>query len=544
MLTNPTFPQREGILPCFPRLPAATVLALALALTACQPDSQANVADDAAAAASATADDLLAIDWYEGAVEEAFAEAERSAKPLFLYWGAVWCPPCNLMKSTLFQQPEFIARTRDFVPVYLDGDTQRAQVWGEKHDAVGYPTLIVFDSQGKQLTRLPGTLTAESFMTALDDARSGLAPVTELVQVALSGERALSDGEYRRLAYHSWYQDKRTLAPERYLALFNVLAGQAPDGDPALARRVHSLRLSEAAGSGDAEMDAGRYSELLFVLDAEEHDLDNLMMFSGKLAATFEALEADSARHAELRQAFSSAIEWVLASPSGNKSAPIFSLGMLLELERLDNAEAAPSPGLLERIVAAAEQADAAAESQQERQSLIYYSYGLLSDAGEYERARILLEKELEISEEPYYFMYPLATLSHKAGDIQGAVRWMERYYRESYGPATRLQHGVNYVRRMMLWTPDDVETILSASDEVLAEMHGQPDALANRNLRSFGWLVDALEAWRDEHHAGLSLAALDGGIATICAEHAQEQSAGACTAMQQRLNGSSTPGM
>ena len=517
---------------------AAVVLASGLALAGCEAETEAPPVEPAA-----LADDYQAIHWHEGTVEEAFAEAERSAKPLFLYWGAVWCPPCNLMKSTLFRQPEFIATTRDFVAVYLDGDTQRAQVWGEKHDAVGYPTLIVFDSEGKQLTRLPGTLTAESFMAALDDARSDLAPVTELVEVALSDERALSDAEYRRLAWHSWYQDKRTLAPERFLALFDRLADQPPEDDPALARRVHSLRISEAVGSGESEMDDGRYSELMFVLDAQEHDLDNLMMFSGKLAGTFEALATDPARHGELHEAFRGAVESVLASPSGNKSAPVFGLGMLLELERLDNAEAAPSPELLERIVAAAEQADAAAESQQERQGLIYYTYSLLSDAGEYERARILLEKELEISEEPYYFMYPLATLSHKAGDIESAVRWMERYYRESYGPATRLQHGVNYVRRMMLWTPENVETILSVSEEVLAEMHGQPDALANRNLRSFGWLVDALEDWRDEHHAGLSLASLDGGIATICAEHAEEQSVGACVAMQQRLNGS-TPGM
>lgn len=515
---------------------ATLVLVTGLGLAACQPDSEAP-------AVEADVDAYLAIDWYDGTVEEAFAEAERSAKPLFLYWGAVWCPPCNLMKSTLFQQPEFIATTRDFVAVYLDGDTQRAQVWGEKHDAVGYPTLIVFDSQGKQLTRLPGTLTAESFMAALDDARSDLAPVTELVQVALNSDRTLTDAEYRRLAYHSWYQDKRTLAPEQYLALFERLAGQAPQNDPVLARRVHSLRLSEAVGPGVASMDAERYSELMFVLGAEEHDLDNLMMFSGKLAGAFDALAADSAQQEELRQAFGSAIESTLASPTGDKSAPIFSLGMLLELERLNDAEAAPSPELLERIVAAARQADAAAESQQERQSLIYYTYGLLSNAGEYERARILLEKELEISEEPYYFMYPLATLSHKAGDIGGAVRWMERYYRESYGPATRLQHGVNYVRRMMEWMPEDADTILSVSQEVLAEMHGQPDALANRNLRSFGWLVDALETWRAEHHTGLSLAALDGGIATICAEHAAEDSVGACVAMQQRLS-DSTPGM
>ena len=143
---------------------AALTLAAGLALAACQPDSEAP-------AVQADADQYLAIDWFDGTVEEAFAEAERSAKPLFLYWGAVWCPPCNLMKSTLFQQPEFIAKTRDFVAVYLDGDTQRAQVWGEKHDAVGYPTLIVFDPAGRQMTRLPSTLTPESFMAALDDIK-------------------------------------------------------------------------------------------------------------------------------------------------------------------------------------------------------------------------------------------------------------------------------------------------------------------------------------------------------------------------------------
>ena len=512
--------------------PVTLVLATGLALTACQPDAKAPAAQAVTDAAP-----YLAIDWHDGTVAEAFAEAKRSAKPLFLYWGAVWCPPCNLLKSTLFQQPEFIATTRDFVAVYLDGDTQRAQIWGEKHDAVGYPTLIVFDSQGNQLTRLPGTLTAESFIAALDDARSDVAPVSELAQAALNSGRALTDAEYRRLAYHSWYQDKRTLAPEQYLALFKRLAAQAPQDDPVLARRVHSLRLSEAVSSGDPAMGAERYSGLMFVLGAEEHDLNNLMMFSGKLAGVFDALAADSAKQEELRQAFSSAAETLLSNPKGSKSAPIFSLRILLELERLNDPEARPSPQLLEKIVAAVRQADAAAESQQERQSLIYYAHGLLSDAGEYERARILLEKELGISEEPYYFMYPLATLSHKVGDIDGAVRWMERYYRESYGPATRLQHGVNYARRMMLWMPENVEAILSVSEEVVAEIRGQPDALANRNLRSLGWLVDALAEWRAEHHAGLSLAALDRGIAAICAEHAGEDSASACAAMQQSLS-------
>ncbi|MBV8633771.1 MAG: thioredoxin family protein, partial [Burkholderiaceae bacterium] len=35
------------------------------------------------------------ISWFKGDVDAAFAYAKKQHKPLFLYWGAVWCPPCN-----------------------------------------------------------------------------------------------------------------------------------------------------------------------------------------------------------------------------------------------------------------------------------------------------------------------------------------------------------------------------------------------------------------------------------------------------------------
>jgi hypothetical protein len=60
-------------------------------------------------------------------VDKAFEIGRKSGKPVFLYWGAVWCPPCNQVKATLFSRPDFVERSRAFVPVYVDGDKAGAQ---------------------------------------------------------------------------------------------------------------------------------------------------------------------------------------------------------------------------------------------------------------------------------------------------------------------------------------------------------------------------------------------------------------------------------
>ena len=64
------------------------------------------------------------IQWFEGTVEEAFAAAKAEGKPIYLYWGAEWCPPCHAIKATVFRSAEFIRRSKLFVPVYLDGDKE------------------------------------------------------------------------------------------------------------------------------------------------------------------------------------------------------------------------------------------------------------------------------------------------------------------------------------------------------------------------------------------------------------------------------------
>src|SRR5574343_1878876 len=107
-------------------------------LTAAQLVQPALAADKASAQAAA-------IDWRkDNNVEAAFAAAKAANKPLFLYWGAVWCPPCNQVKATICNRQEFIDKSRHFIPVYLDGDSPGAQKYAAQFKVRGYPTMILF----------------------------------------------------------------------------------------------------------------------------------------------------------------------------------------------------------------------------------------------------------------------------------------------------------------------------------------------------------------------------------------------------------------
>ena len=53
-----------------------------------------------------------AIAWRKGDVDAAFADARVQRLPVFLYWGAIWCPPCNQVKATIFNRQDFVDRAR------------------------------------------------------------------------------------------------------------------------------------------------------------------------------------------------------------------------------------------------------------------------------------------------------------------------------------------------------------------------------------------------------------------------------------------------
>ena len=66
--------------------------------------------------------------WQKGDVKSALALALKEQKPLFIYWGAVWCPPCNQIKKTIFMTNVFQSELANYIAVYLDSILARLLV--------------------------------------------------------------------------------------------------------------------------------------------------------------------------------------------------------------------------------------------------------------------------------------------------------------------------------------------------------------------------------------------------------------------------------
>jgi thiol-disulfide isomerase/thioredoxin len=79
------------------------------------------------------------------------AEAKRDNKRVLVDFEAVWCGPCHTMDTLVFTAKSVVAATEGTLPVKVDGDDHHDLK--VKYKVEGYPTLILLDSNGKELRR-------------------------------------------------------------------------------------------------------------------------------------------------------------------------------------------------------------------------------------------------------------------------------------------------------------------------------------------------------------------------------------------------------
>jgi thioredoxin-like negative regulator of GroEL len=493
------------------------------------PDAAAPGAVEAPAAAETQPRHLPpGIDWYAGDVDAAFAAAKKANKPVFLYWGAEWCPPCAQIKSTIFSRREFQERSRLFVPVYLDGDTPSAQKHGERFGVVGYPTMILFKPDGTEITRLPGGVDVERYSKILDVALADARPVSEILAAAGRGD-AVTANDWKLLAYYPWGADNgRILPQEQQQATFAALARRCPAELPGECARFLFAFLDQAAAAaepGKPALDglarADNRRQLLALLplaSVQAANVDNLLYGSKDVISLLS--DAGTPERAELVAAWESALAQL-----GTEANPLSAPEQLLRLRAkvLLAKLAAPGedsplpPALLDEARQAVARVDAETSNGYARQAAINAAANLYWEAGLTAEANTLLTAELEKSKTPYYFMLDLAELAEKAGRKQEAVQWLARAYEGAQGPATRFQWGTSYLMGLLEMTPEDVPAIEKAGLSVIGELDGTPDAFYQRTRMRLEKLDSSLREWGKEGAAAQAVSRLRERTGEIC---------------------------
>jgi thioredoxin-like negative regulator of GroEL len=532
---------------CTPLETAVTRLTASSALATLRPIALASlmalgVALPALAAAPATAAAPAAsrVAWLPAATDadiaKAFARGKAENKPVLVYWGAKWCPPCNQLKATLFNRQDFIERSRHFVAVDIDGDKPGAQKLGARFKVRGYPTMILFNPAGAEITRLPGEADAPAVMNVLQMGLAGGRPVKAVLADARAG-KPVTGNEWQMLAFYSWDTDEAQLVPaDQRAALLGQLAAACPAEEREASTR---LLLKSLVGAADSDKPAAvdatareRVRTLLADPAATRSQMDVLVNYAPELARALAP--APGPDRVATAAALDTALQRLQADATLSRADRLGALIGRVGLARLDQpkdtlAPQIPAP-LLQQVRDEVARVDREVTEGYERQAVISTAAYLLGEAGLWKESDALLQASLAKSHSPYYLMSHLAGNAKKQGRKEEALKWYEQAFQKSEGLATRLQWGTAYLVNLIDLAPQDAARIEKTAAQLIREAGGQPTAFYERSGRDMKRMGDKLAAWnaKGEHKAVVQR--LRAQLAPVCAKlPAGDAQRGAC---------------
>ncbi|HEY1092093.1 MAG TPA: thioredoxin fold domain-containing protein, partial [Burkholderiaceae bacterium] len=311
-----------------------TALATLLALSALSAPS---------AQAASTAPASQGVAWHEAAgdadIESAFAKARAEKKPVLLYWGAKWCPPCNQLKATLFNRQDFIEQSKSFVAVHIDGDLPGAQKLGSRFKVRGYPTMILFSNDGNELTRLPGEAEVAQVMRVLQLGLAGGRPIKTVLADGRAGKK-LSANEWKLLAFYSWETDEQSLVPKAETpALLAALARAAQGVDEDSSTRLWLKALATSDDGKGIAPDAALRARVQAVLAkpaAARQQMDVLAYYGTDIVSVL-APKPGPERDGLIAD-FSLALKRLEADATLSRSDRLAALTARIELARLNQS--------------------------------------------------------------------------------------------------------------------------------------------------------------------------------------------------------------
>ncbi len=442
-------------------------------------------------------------------VDRAFSKARADKKPVLLYWGATWCPPCNQLKATFFNRADFAALSKSFVAVHVDGDRPGAQKLGSRFKVSGYPTVVLFTPQGQEITRLPGEADAPQVMAVLQSGLAGGRPAKAVLEDALAG-KPLPAGDWRMLAFYSWDTDEQQLVPKADVpgTLVRLAVAQAalPDADKETTTRLWLKALASSDDGKGVKPDEALRERVLKVLADPAAARTHMDILTSSADDIVRVLDGDSAAErgkpgSPLVQAFEAALKRLEIDTTLSRGDRMGALYARVQLARLGEPKEAVQvklpEALLKEVREHAARADRDTTDGYERMVVIPFGASLLAKAGLWDESEALLKSNLAKALTPYYLMSQLGGNARKLGRKDEALNWYGQAFDKSEGPATRLQWGAGYVGALVDLAPQDATRIEKTASQLFAAAAKDSGAFEGRSVRSLQRVAGKLASWK-----------------------------------------------
>ena len=458
-------------------------------------------------------------------IERAFGQARTQKKPVLLYWGATWCPPCNQLKATLFNRHEFAAQSRHFVAVFVDGDRPAAQKLGARFKVSGYPTLVLFTPDGAEITRLPGEADAPQVLSLLATGLAGGRPIAQVLADAQAG-RPLTANEWRMLSFHAWSVDGSGLVAEAdrpaVLADLASKAQAANPGDGETTTRLWLKALAESDDGKGLKSDEALRQRVLRVLGdpaASRLHMDVLIYGAPDMVKALTA--DDSAERAALVAQFEATLQRLQNDTTLARGDRMVALYSRVSLARLGQPKDSTTPKLPEALVNEVREMAARFDREitdgYERQAVITNVGSMLGYAGLWSESEALLKANLSKSHSPYYLMSQLGSNARKLGRKDEALDWFRKAYEASEGPATRLQWGASYLSALVDLAPNQGARIEKTAIRIFNEAAKDKGALHERSARSLQRVGKKLASWNADGKQSAAMKRIQASVQALC---------------------------
>jgi hypothetical protein len=488
----------------------------------------ASTADAGAADSVTVAEAAHGVAWFEGDIDAAFALSRQQDKPLFLYWGAEWCPYSAHLESSVFSRPEFIAQADRFIAVRIDGDDGDGPRLGQRFKLRGYPNTVLFAADGSEISRLPsGMTTADGYLQALDAALSAERSTRQIVDAALADDATLDGDDWRALTNYAWFIDQQQVLGERDpAATLLALAERCPPAQVEASRALHLQALMTALSGADPTATAAILPKALPLLEQVLSDpqlsREQIALLGYAVSGSLAALGTDQSAERERLQAQALQTMQQLAQDPAVPTRE----RLLIQIEAIKltrhSAGAAPLP---EAIINATQQlaaeADRITTDATERRAVIGAAAGALAAVGLGAEAEALLQAELPRSQAAYHLMAALAHYAGQREDAAAVLQWQRNAYRSGIASGrlhVRLRSAANLLRYLTTKAPEQIVEITEAADRLLDIAAADAAAFHPVNQRLWQGTLQGLTAWAEQAQQQAAIEAMRARMTELCA--------------------------